>query len=293
MLKLGERIITTEDFQQVLYGGEKIEISESGKKKITKNFDFLQSFYPDKIIYGINTGLGPMAQYRIDEADRVKLQYNAIRSHASGCGQPVDELYVRSAMIVLMNNFLQGHSGIHPEVIELIKELINKRITPVVPEHGGVGASGDLVQLAHIALALIGEGDVHYRNKIVPASTALSENNLKPVSVHIREGLSLINGTCFMTGIGIVNLIHAKNLLSWSLLASAMINEIVRSFDDSFSKELNQVKLHQGQNSVASTIRKILSGSKLIRKREEHFYNHNHENKYVMDDKVQEYYSVK
>ncbi len=293
MLKLGERIITTEDFQQVLYGGEKIEISESGKKKITKNFDFLQSFYHDKIIYGINTGLGPMAQYRIDEADRVKLQYNAIRSHASGCGQPVDELYVRSAMIVLLNNFLQGHSGIHPEVVELIKELINKRITPFVPEHGGVGASGDLVQLAHIALALIGEGDVHYRNKIVPASAALSENNLKPVSVHIREGLALINGTCFMTGTGIVNLLHARNLLSWSLLASAMINEIVRSFDDSFSKELNQVKLHQGQNNVASTIRKILSGSKLIRKREEHFYNHNHENKYVMDDKVQEYYSIR
>ena len=159
MLTLGERTVTIKDFQQVLFGEEKIEISEPVKNKIIKSFRFLESFHRDKIIYGINTGLGPMAQYRIDEKDRNNLQYNAIRSHASGCGQPVDPLYVRSAMIVLLNNFMQGHSGIHAEVVELIKEFINRGISPVVPEHGGVGASGDLVQLAHIALALIGEGE--------------------------------------------------------------------------------------------------------------------------------------
>jgi histidine ammonia-lyase len=228
MLKIGECTITVDDFQQVLYGDEKIEIPEPIKNKIVKNYNFLKSFHQDKIIYGINTGLGPMAQYRIDEADRINLQYNAIRSHASGCGEPVDQLYVRSALIVLLNNFLQGHSGIHPEVVELIKELINRGITPLVPEHGGVGASGDLVQLAHIALALIGEGEVYYNGSIMPAAAALEQNHLKPISVHVREGLSLINGTCFMTGTGMVNMIHAKNILSWALLACAMINEIVR-----------------------------------------------------------------
>jgi len=293
MLKIGERTITTEDFQQVLYGNEKIEIPELVKNRILKNFNFLQSFHQDKIIYGINTGLGPMAQYRIDEDDRIKLQYNAIRSHAAGCGQPVDPLYVRSVLVVMLNNFLQGHSGIHPEVAELIKEMINRNITPWVPEHGGVGASGDLVQLAHIALALIGEGNVHYDNAVIPCTDSLAKNHMKPISVHIREGLSLINGTCFMTGTGIVNLIHAKNVLSWALLACAMINEIVRSFDDSFSKELNQVKLHPGQNAVAEIIRNILSDSKLIRKREDHFYNHNHDDKYIIADKVQEYYSIR
>ena len=123
MLNIGERRITADDFQKILYGDTKIEIPESVKKRIIRNFDFLQSFHQDKIIYGINTGLGPMAQYRIDEADRISLQYNAIRSHASGCGQPVDPLYVRSALIVLLNNFLQGHSGIHPEVVELISRI--------------------------------------------------------------------------------------------------------------------------------------------------------------------------
>jgi histidine ammonia-lyase len=171
--------------------------------------------------------------------------------------------------------------------------MINTGITPVVPEHGGVGASGDLVQLAHIALVLIGEGEVHYNGKVMPAGKAFKENKLKPITVHIREGLSLINGTCFMTGTGIVNLIHARNLLSWSLMSSAVINELVNAFGDSFSKELNQVKLHKGQNRVAAAVRKVLSDSKLIRKREEHFYNNNYEKTIKIADKVQEYYSLR
>jgi histidine ammonia-lyase len=292
MLNIGDCLITTKDFHSVLFGNEKIRISEKSRERVTENFNFLQSFHQDKIIYGINTGLGPMAQYKIDETDRIKLQYNAVRSHAAGCGEPVDKLYVRSAMIVLLNNFLQGHSGIHPEVVDLLVEMINRDIMPVVPEHGGVGASGDLVQLAHIALALIGEGEVLCESQVIPAITALRQNQLSPISVHIREGLSMINGTCFMTGTGIVNLIHSKNLLSWSITACAMINEIVSSFDDSFSKELNCVKLHAGQNKVAGLMRQLLSDSKLIRKREDHFYN-NHGYNYIITDKVQEYYSIR
>lgn len=293
MLTIGGRAISVNDFQKIIFGSEKITIASPAKERVRKSHSFLESFYKDKIIYGINTGLGPMAQYRIDEADRIKLQYNAIRSHASGSGEPVDPLYVRSAMVVLLNNFLQGHSGIHPEVVELIMEMINRSIVPVVPEHGGVGASGDLVQLAHIALALIGEGEVTWNGKVMPAKKALSQNKLKPIKVHIREGLSLINGTCFMTGTGIVNLINARNLLSWSLMASTVINEIVNSFGDSFSKELNQVKMHPGQNRVAETVRRVLHDSKLIRSREKHFYNNNHENTHKIVDKVQEYYSLR
>ena len=293
MLTLGERDLTLSDFQNILTGNERITIAARAKERVKKSFSFLDSFHKEKIIYGINTGLGPMAQYRIDEEDRIKLQYNAIRSHASGSGAPVDPVYVRSAMVVLLNNLLRGHSGIHPLVVELIAEMINRNIVPVVPEHGGVGASGDLVQLAHIALALIGEGEVWVDGKIIPSEEALSQNKLKPVKVHIREGLSLINGTCFMTGTGIVNLMNARNLLSWSLMASTVINEIVNSFGDSFSEELNRVKLHGGQKRVAETVRKMLKDSKLIRSREEHFYNNNHGNTRKIADKVQEYYSLR
>jgi len=293
MLTIGDRRIELEDYQHVLLDNEKIEIHAQALERISKSFDFLEAFHKDKIIYGINTGLGPMAQYRIDEADRLKLHYNAIRSHASGCGEPVNPLYVRSALITLLSNFSLGFSGIHPEVPDLISKLINLQVIPVVPEHGGVGASGDLVQLAHIALVLIGEGEVFYNGRIVGTSEAFMQNNLKPISIHLREGLSLINGTCFMTGTGIVNLMHAKNLIYWAITVAAMINEIVRSFDDYFSAELNRVKKHYGQNRIAELERIILHDSKLIRKREEHFFNGKQGKEYVIADKVQEYYSIR
>jgi histidine ammonia-lyase len=293
MIKIGESALTVEEFQKVLYEDEKVEISEAARKRVLDNFNFLQSFHEDKIIYGINTGLGPMAQYRIDKADGISLHYNAIRSHASGSGQPVDTIYVRSSMLVLLSSLLKGYSGVHPEVVELIKDCINHHIIPFVPEHGGVGASGDLVQMAHIGLALIGEGEVFYKNNLISAKEVFKQLNLRPISVHLREGLALINGTCFMTGTGIINLIHAQNLLSWAIIACALINEIVRSFDDSFSDELNKVKLHYGQRAVAGAIRQLLADSKLIRKREDHFYNHNHNNDYILADKVQEYYSIR
>ena len=125
MLTIGGRQISLEDYHHVLYENEKIEIHAQATQRIKNSFDFLETFHQDKIIYGINTGLGPMAQYKIDEADRIKLQYNAIRSHASGCGDPVSPVYVRSAMITLLSNFSNGFSGIHPEVVELIKNLVN------------------------------------------------------------------------------------------------------------------------------------------------------------------------
>ena len=293
MLTIGERRITLEDYHRVLREKEKVGLHAHASSRINKSFDFLETFHRDKIIYGINTGLGPMAQYRIDEADRLNLHYNAIRSHASGCGEPVDQVYVRSAMITLLSNFSQGYSGIHPEVTELIKDLINLEIIPVVPEHGGVGASGDLVQLAHIALALIGEGEVFLNGEIISTSEAFARHNLKPISMHLREGLSLINGTSFMTGTGLVNLLYARNLMNWAITVACMINEIVRSFDDYFSAELNQVKKHPGQSRVAELERHILHDSKLIRKREEHFFNGKQRKEYIIADKVQEYYSIR
>jgi len=293
MFKIGLSQITPTDYQHILFEGEKVELHELALERIDKSYSFLETFFRDKIIYGINTGLGPMAQYKIEEADRLKLHYNAIRSHAAGCGNPTDALYVRSAMITLLSNFSMGRSGIHPEVVNLIKDLLNNNIIPVVPEHGGVGASGDLVQLAHIALVLIGEGEVHYGGKVVPTAPVLAQHGLKPITVHLREGLSLINGTSFMTGIGMVNVLHARNLINWALVAASMINEIVRSFDDYFSRELNQVKMHPGQNRIAELVRNILHDSKLIRKREEHFFNDKNKEKYVIADKVQEYYSIR
>jgi len=292
MLIIGDERLTLEDFGKVLFGNEEISISPASLNRVMQSYNFLNEYCNNKIIYGINTGLGPMAQYQISSEERISLQYNAIRSHCSGLGDRIPDVYVRSAMICMLNAYLQGHSGVHPELVELLAELINRSIIPVVPEHGGVGASGDLVQLAHVALVLIGEGDVSYKGEIKPTADVFSENNLKPITVHLREGLALINGTYIMTGIGIVNLINAINLQEWSVAASAMINEIVRSFDDYFSEELNEIKHHHGQQVVASKIRAFLNNSELIRKRKDYFFDKHSKEEYL-EDKVQEYYSVR
>ena len=175
---------------KVLFEDEKLELSEECVQKVEESFNFLQSFSNDKIIYGINTGFGPMAQYRIEDQSLLDLQYNIIRSHSTGAGKPLPKLYVKAAMIARLYTFLQGKSGVHKELVLLLCEFINRGIYPFIPEHGSVGASGDLVQLAHIALTLIGEGEVFYQGQLCDTTTVLQENELKPFSMHIREGLS-------------------------------------------------------------------------------------------------------
>jgi histidine ammonia-lyase len=280
------------DFTDILLNFSTIEIDAAQIEKVERSYTFLEEFARKKLIYGINTGLGPMAQYKISEQDQLSLQYNLIRSHCSGTGNIMSPLLVKSSMVCRLINFLKAYSGVHPEVVILLKEYINREIIPVVFEHGGVGASGDLVQLSHIALSLIGEGEVHYKGKIIPTADALKLEGLKPVSVHLREGLAMINGTSVMTGIGIVNVINAKNLLNWAIVASAIINEIVDSYDDSFSDELNSKKQHKGQNQVAKYMSRALKGSKLIKKRKEHLYE-KVVTETVIKDKVQEYYSIR
>jgi histidine ammonia-lyase len=173
-----------------------------------------------------------------------------------------------------------------------MKEFINKDITPLIFEHGGVGASGDLVQLAHLALVLIGEGEVFYKGNRMSTQEVFKIENLKPIQVEIREGLALMNGTSVMTGIGVVNVYHSEKLLNWAIKCSCAINEIVSAYDDHLSAELNKTKLHVGQQEVARKMRENLADSKLIRKREDHLYLvENKED--VFKDKVQEYYSLR
>lgn len=292
MIIIGGRDLNLDDFYKILFKNEKVELDSNALKNVKENFEFLSDFSKNKVIYGINTCFGPMAQYKISDEDQIQLQLNLIRSHSSGSGNTLPGVYVKSLMIARLNTLMKAHSGIHPEVVVLIKELINRDIYPKIFEHGGVGASGDLVQLAHLALILIGEGEVFYNGKFRPTQEVFKENNLTPISIHLREGLALINGTSVMSGIGIINTIHAKNLINWSIAASSIINEIVESYDDHFSLELNQVKLHIGQNKVAEAMREALKSSKLVKKRSDHLYNYSSKAD-IIKEKVQEYYSLR
>lgn len=284
--------VSLEDFQKVVFDNQKVELSEEIKNKINESFRFLTEFSHDKIIYGVNTGFGPMAQYRINDEDRIQLQYNLIRSHSSGLNEPLPELYVKSSMLARMNTLSLGHSGIHISAIELMKELINRNITPVIYQHGGVGASGDLVQLAHLALTLIGEGEVFQNGKRKSTQEVFEKEGLEPMKIHLREGLALMNGTSVMSGIGIVNLMYAERLLNWAISCSSIINEIMSAYDDHLSEKLNSTKKHSGQQQIASKMRDFISGSQLIRKREEHLYNGKVQEE-IFKDKLQEYYSIR
>ncbi len=289
---LGAGHTTLSQLRSILFQNDPVVFDEQAMQGVRNCYQFLHTFSHDKLIYGINTGFGPMAQYRISEDDQTNLQYNLIRSHASGLGRPLDPIYVKALMLARLNSFLRGYSGVHPDTLELLLGFINNNVSPAVYEHGGVGASGDLVQLAHLALCLIGEGRVQYGGEWKSTDVVMAQHGLQPMTIYLREGLALINGTSCMTGIGAVNLLHSQNLLNWSTVASSFIVEMVHSFDDHYSEELNSVKQHYGQRYIAAKMRQLLRKSTLTRKREKHHYDHK-VTESVLTDKVQEYYSIR
>lgn len=293
MIHMSTSPLTLDNIADLLFGGKKVALDPDALQRVLTNFDFLREFSANKLIYGINTGLGPMAQYKIGPGNNLQLQYNLIRSHSSGAGALLPPILVKALMIARLNSLLQGFSGVHPDTVELLQILINKEIYPIVPEHGGVGASGDLVQLAHVALVMIGEGEVIYESNRQETAAVFSRLGITPLKIYLREGLGIVNGTSAMTGIGLVNLLQAKRILACSVLFSAMTNEVVSAFDDHFSKELNAVKKHTGQNVIAERMRNILSDSKMIRKRSDHLYNAESIDQDIFEDKIQEYYSVR
>ena len=276
-----------------------LQWDEATKKEIAECYDFLSHFASDKVIYGINTGFGPMAQWRVEDSHLRDLQYNIIRSHATGAGEPLSDFFVRAAMLARVGSFAQCKSGVHPEMVNLLTEFINRGIYPYIPKHGSVGASGDLVQLAHIALCLIGEGKVHYKGEWRPTKEVLDECGLKPIGIHIREGLSCCNGTSVMTGISAVNQLHAENLLYRATIAAVWMNEIAGSYDDLMAAPLNEARRHEGQIYIAEQMRQLSEGSQRLKKRENVLYNGERmnglmdEGKHVFKDKVQAYYSLR
>lgn len=280
------------DIEDVIFNLKPVTITSSQYKEVERAYNFIAQYREGKIIYGINTGFGPMAQYRIQDNDLIQLQYNIIRSHSCGAGGSIPKEAVRAAMLTRLHTFFAGKSAVHRDTIDVIAHFLNHDIIPIVPEHGSVGASGDLVQLAHIALALIGEGDVFYKGEVIKASQAMHESGIAPLKMYIREGLALTNGTAVMTGIGLVNLIHSRKLLKWSILASVMMNEIASSYDDFMSETLNDLKLHKGQSDVARTMREMAQSSQLFRRREEELYNDESQEK-IFEHKVQPYYSLR
>lgn len=285
--------MTLDEAYNIIYNNRQLSISQDVINAVARSYEFLKEFARDKVIYGINTGFGPMAQWRVEDEYLTDLQYNIIRSHATGAGQPLELHDIKAAMVARVGVFMQGKSGVHPSIVELLVKMINLDIFPYIPCHGSVGASGDLVQLAHIALTLIGEGEVWHNGNWRPTGEVFELCGLKPIDIHTREGLSVTNGTSVMTGLAINNQYQAEKLLSLAILSGVWINEIAGSYDDFMAAPLNDCRRHRGQIDIASRMRELGNGSQCLRKREHELYDTGHSEVSTFEHKVQAYYSLR
>jgi histidine ammonia-lyase len=217
-----------------------------------------------KAVYGINTGFGALASKQIDKNDLAQLQYNLIRSHCTGVGRPFSREITRAIMLSRANCLIQGFSGVTPETITLLLDFINLGIHPVIPEKGSVGASGDLAPLSHVALALIGEGEVEYEGKILRSDFVLHNLGKKPAVLGAKDGLALINGTSVMLALGTLALIEAKRIVKYADIISCLTLDAVRGTASAFDKRISALKPQPGQVDVSSNLLKIIQGSEIV-----------------------------
>lgn len=288
------RDLDLESFVAIAMGEGTLRPSAEDLDAADRSYAFLQEFARDKVIYGINTGFGPLVQYHIPEADSERLQYNLLRSHASGMGAPLPDVAVRACMLSRAITFLLGYSGVSRATIDQLLVYLERGIHPTIPQHGGVGASGDLVQQAHIGLGLIGEGTGTYKGVRRPMPDILKEAGIAPLKLSMRDGLAIVNGTACMSGLGAINVHHARRLVDRAIAMGALISEVVGAYDDHLSDVLNGAKRHTGQNVVAAGLRGRLEGAGWTKKREEHLYKQrDRSNGSMFDHKVQEHYSIR
>lgn len=215
-------------------------------------------------IYAITTGVGKLASVRISPQDSARLQLNIVRSHAAGVGPPLPEDVVRAMLMLRAHSLALGYSGVREEVIDLHVACLNHGIHPVVPQQGSVGASGDLAPLAHLALALIGEGEVIAGGVHRPAAEALRNAGLRPLRLAPKEGVALVNGTQLMTAYGALTLYRARLLCAAADAAGAMSLEALRGRAQAFHPRLHQARPHRGQQTSAANVRRMIAGSALV-----------------------------
>jgi histidine ammonia-lyase len=217
-----------------------------------------------RAVYGISTGIGDLANVRIDPSDAARVQRDLVRSHATAVGPPLGNEVVRAMILLKARTLAAGNSGVRYELVERLVDLLKHGIVPVVPSQGSLGASGDLSPLAHLALPLLGEGEVTYRGKRTPAAEALDAEELTPVELSYKEGLALINGTEMMLAIGILTWVGGRRLARTADLVAAMTLEACLGTDRAFDEELLALRSHAGAQVVGATLRAALAGSEIV-----------------------------
>src|SRR5438445_5086415 len=281
-MELNGQTLTLTEIATVAFGEAPVKISSSARPRVLASRKVIEDIVGrDDIVYGVSTGFGKLSDVRIPHDALAELQFNLVRSHACGIGQPLSEPEVRAMMLLRANVLALGLSGIRPEVIDTLCELLNRRVSPVIPEKGSVGASGDLAPLAHLALSLIGEGEAFFEGERMESREALRRAGLKPVELQAKEGLALLNGTQAMHAVGGLALLRAKRLSRVADVSGAMSLEALKGTPAAFDPRLQDARPHPGQKAVAKHLLSILEGSEI---RQSHLKD---------DPRIQDAYSLR
>jgi len=263
-LQINGNDLSFNDLREAVYDQRPVELADSARTKVVAAREVVEKLLREnRVAYAINTGVGKLSDVHIEPAQNRQLQVNLIRSHSAGVGEPLSQPETRAMMLLRANSLAKGFSGVRPEVIELICAMLNKGVHPVVPSQGSVGASGDLAPLAHLALAMIGEGEVWAENTRTSSAGALQRAGIKALVPEAKEAISLINGTQAMLSVGTLSLLAAETLAETADVLGAMSLDALHGTDVAFDARIHDARPHAGQTQVATNLRRLLAGSEI------------------------------
>ncbi len=282
-IRLDGDTLTLEDVERVARDpGVNVALAPDASERMRRSRAVVErALESGRVVYGVTTGFGRLADVAIPHDKLEELQLNLLRSHACGVGVPLERMETRAITLLRANMLAKGFSGVRPVVVELLVELLNRGIAPVIPEQGSVGASGDLAPLSHLALVLVGEGEAVFQGETLPGGEALARAGLQPLRLQAKEGLALNNGTQAMAGIGTLALLASERLVDTADLIGAMTLEGLRGTPDAFHPALHRARPQPGQIRSAERLRALLADSEI---RESHRQG---------DPRVQDAYAIR
>jgi histidine ammonia-lyase len=255
--------LNLEDFIKVVRGNEKIDLSQEVKDKMQKSRDLVDKYVEEeKVVYGITTGFGKFSNVSISKEDTKKLQKNLIMSHSCGVGEVFSVEEARGVMLLRINALAKGFSGIRLSTVQTLMDMVNKGVTPIIPQQGSLGSSGDLAPLSHMVLVMFGEGEATFKGERMSGKDAMDKAGIDTIELTAKEGLALINGTQVMTSVGALTIYDALNLSKMTDLSAGLTNEALNGIVDAYDSKIHEARKQIGQINTAKNLLSILAESK-------------------------------
>src|SRR5437870_11353196 len=282
MLELDGQRLSLAQVAAVARGEERLALATAARARVEQSRRVVEKIVAEgRTVYGVNTGFGKLSDVHIEPTQLRETQLNLVRSHSCGLGPPLSESEVRALLLLRANVLAQGYSGCRLVLVETLIAMLDDDVTPVIPEKGSVGASGDLAPLAHLALTVIGEGEAFYRGERMASADALRRAGIEPLKLEAKEGIALLNGTQAMAAVGALALHRAERVTRIADVAGAMTLEALRGTPVAYDERIHAARPHRGQIEVATHLRALLQESQI---RESHLEN---------DPRVQDAYSLR